>query len=411
MGEKHFLFITDYQKYVEIIISLVAILVLAKALGEISERLGYPSMIGEIFAGIILGPTILGFVQFDDAISVFADLGIISLLFISGAEMNLRTFSRTRRASTSTAIGGVAIPFIIGFIVGFLFSLNFEQMLFMGIVMSVTSIGIAVRTLIDMKRLNTRAGYTVVGAAILDDIIGIVLLAIVSSFAIKQDGDLIGTFLPLMVGIAFLIVLIVFGRDLVARLYESTRLARTHEMPYAVAIISGLVLALITHLLGLHYAIGAFVAGLIIGPQLQKNVHLLESLSDFAIGFMATFFFGSVGLLFAISADSLLSWFVLAVVIAAIAGKVMGGYIGSRRYMGSGTEALLVGIGLCPRGEMALIIANVAFIGGIIDEVIFTAVTVMVIVTILFTPTTLKRGFRALDRKRGMGSPGLTSSQ
>jgi len=391
---------------VDIIIGLIAILVLAKVLGEVAERLGYPSMIGEIIAGIILGPTILGLVHFDDTISLFADLGIIALLFISGAEINLRSFSKAKRVSVATAVAGVILPFVLGVLVAFLFSLNPEQMLFMGIVLSATSIGIVVRTLIEMKRLNSTVGYTIVGAAILDDIIGIMLLAVLSSVAIKQEGDPFITLIPMIVGLVFLAILIVFGRNLVSRLYGSTRLARTHEMPYAVAIILGISMAALTHLLGLHYAIGAFVAGLILGPQLQKNVRLLESLTDFAFGFMATFFFASIGLLFAISVNDLFSLLVLGVVLAAMTGKVVGGYLGSIKFMSTKREALLVGVGLCPRGEMALIIANVAYINGIIGEAIFTAVTVMVIVTILFTPTALKRGFRDMAGTSIEDSPG-----
>lgn len=383
----------------DVILSLIVIMILAKALGEVAERLGYPSMIGEIFAGIILGPTILGLVQFDDTISLFADLGIISLLFISGAEMNLRAFSRTKKASSATAIGGIALPFVLGVVVAVVFSMTPEQTLFMGVVLSATSIGIAVRTLIDMKRLNTPVGYTIVGAAIIDDIVGIMLLAVLSSVAIDPQADLLTTMVPMIIGLVLLGVLIVFGRDLVAKLYQLTHQAKTHEMPYAVAILVGLSLAAITHMLGLHYAIGAFIAGLVIGPQLQKNVHLMESLTDFAFGFMATFFFASVGLLFAISLDNLLSALVLAVVLVALIGKMAGGYLGSIRFMSSRKEALLVGVGLCPRGEMALIIANVAFLHGIIGEAIFTAVTVMVIVTILFTPTALKRGFGTTKEK------------
>ncbi|MFP4196184.1 MAG: cation:proton antiporter [Methanomassiliicoccales archaeon] len=373
----------------EVIVALIVILILAKGLGELFERVGYPSMVGEILAGVILGPSLLGLVEFNGTIRLFADLGIIALLFISGAEMNLDSLARSRRSSASAAIGGVVVPFGLGLLVGLAFHLDWTESVFLGTVLSVTSIGISVRTLLDLKSLKGRIGSTIVEAAIFDDVIGIVLLALLSSFALAGGQGVLETFLPMLAGAVILILLVTVGRGPVASLYDRARRASTHEMSYAVAILIGLILATVTHLSGLHYAIGAFVAGLIIGPPIRKNIHLFESLSDFAFGFMATFFFASVGLLLHLSVDHLTSLLVPVTVVLAILGKVLGGYLGALRPLGR-EDALTVGIGLVPRGEVALIIANIALIQGVIGDKLFTAVTVVVLVSILVTPTLLK---------------------
>jgi Kef-type K+ transport system membrane component KefB len=386
---------------VDVIIGLLLILVVAKALGELCERLGISSMIGEILAGVILGPSLLGFVDFDSTMSIFADLGIIALLFMSGAEMRMDRLAGSALPSVSTALGGMLVPFSLGCLVGLMFGLSLIQLLFLGAILSVTSIGISVRTLIDLKKLNTKVGYTIVEAAIFDDLIGIVLLAVLSSLALEQDQSLLQNLIPLVVGIAILLVLISVGRKRLEHLYEKARKARSHEMPYVLAIIIGIGLASFTQLVGLHFAIGAFVAGLIIGPQIRKEINLLESLGDLAFGFLATFFFASVGLLIAISSDNLFSWMIPIIIILGLFGKIAGGYFGSRHFMKSKGGSLLVGIGLCPRGEIALIISSIAFINGIIGEGLLTAVTILVITSVIFTPVAMRLGFRRFDPESG----------
>jgi Kef-type K+ transport system membrane component KefB len=384
----------------DIILQILALFILAKLLGEAAEWLGHSSMIGEIMAGMVLGPFLLGWVEFTDALELFADLGIVSLLFISGAEMNLRSLSEGKRTSILTAMGGVSVPFLAGMFIGLAFDLGLERSLFLGIVLSVTSIGISVRSLIDLKRLNTREGYVIVGAAFFDDIVGIVLLGLLATLVIDPNGDLLGTLIPMSAGIAILLILITVGREPLLRLYDLTSRAHTHEMPYAAAIAIGLGVAVMTHLAGLHYALGAFVAGLVIGPHVRKDLKLLESLTDFSFGFMATFFFATVGVLFSISVADLMDPLILVVVVSAIGAKVLGGLLGSLEGLGDGTRAMVVGIGLAPRGEVALIIANIALVGGLIGADLYAAVTITVIVSIIFTPTALRKGFSLLDRKR-----------
>ncbi|NYT06308.1 MAG: hypothetical protein GKC04_08105, partial [Methanomicrobiales archaeon] len=172
----------------EFLLAIILLLATAKALGEVLERTGYPAMIGEIAAGIVLGPSLLGIVAMDGTMEIFADIGLIALLFISGVELNIAQFIQARTVAASTALAGVVVPFSFGFCIGALLGFSALESFFCAITLSITSIGISVRSLIDLKRLTTPVGTTIVSAAVLDDIIGIVLLAVLSSLALQAEA-------------------------------------------------------------------------------------------------------------------------------------------------------------------------------------------------------------------------------
>ncbi len=377
------------------LIELILILVGAKVLGELAERSGFPSLVGEISAGILLGPALLGWVVPGETIEIFSDIGIIVLLFISGAQLNIRTFSRSEKAGMVTAVGGIAVPFLLGFLLGILSGLGMIVSLLIGTTLSITSIGISVRTLVDLRQLRSDAGTLIVSAAVIDDIIGILLLSILMAIA---AGTAAGpaVFLPVSLTIIFLVVMVYAGRWFIPWLFEKTARAHTHEMPYSVAIIIALATAAVAHAAGLHYSIGAFIAGLILGDSIRRDRSLFDSLSDFAFGFFVSIFFVYVGLLFPPFTSEVASFFLIPFIAVAFAGKIIGGYAGSRPFLTGRTAPLLVGIGLCPRGEIALVVAKVALTAGIIGSVLYSSIVIMVLATIFSTPFLLTWGFRSL---------------
>ncbi len=377
----------------DIILQLLLLLIFAKLFGELVERMGYPALIGEIAAGVLLGPSLLGWVTTNETIEVFANIGIIALLFVSGAEMNLKSFLDRRKVAVSTAVAGVIVPFAGGILLGHLLNFSQAETLFLAIALSITSIGVSVRILVDYKQLNTVLGTTIVSAAVIDDIIGIFLLGILSAVAMQGTTLAGSSFLSgMLIAIGFLVLFVLIAPRVLPWLFGLARKTETHEMVYSVAIILALASAWLSHTAGLHYSIGAFIGGLILGDQIRKDRMLFDSLMDFGFGFFVTLFFASVGLLFSFTWDTFLSPYVIPIIVVAIGGKIIGGFIGSFHFL-TKAEALIVGLGMTPRGEIALVVAKVALVGGVIGSALFSAVTVMVIATIIITPLLMKRGF------------------
>jgi Kef-type K+ transport system membrane component KefB len=376
----------------DILLQILLLLIVAKLLGELLEQAGYPALIGEILAGIVLGPSILNLVVTSPTLELFADIGIIALLFISGVDMNIRSFLASRNIAVSTAIAGVVVPFLLGYVAGMLFGLSFLESLFIAIALSITAIGVSVRTLIDLKRLNTTIGTIIVGAAVFDDIIGILMLGFLSALTshgtITTDVFLTG----LLTSLLFLGLFVTIGRKIILWVFEKARKTQTHEMPYSAAIIIAILAGALSHAAGLHYAIGAFIAGLILGDGIRSDRALFDSLTDFGFGFFVTLFFASIGLLFDLSIETLTSPLVIPIILLAMGGKIIGGFLGSVHYLPK-QKALMVGLGLVPRGGIELVIAKIALIAGIIGVGLYSAITLMVIVTIILTPLILKRGF------------------
>ncbi len=378
----------------DVILQILLLLITAKLFGELLEQRGYPSLIGEIIAGIVLGPSLLSLVVPNPTLEVFSDIGVVALLFLSGAEMNVRTFVERRAIGAATAIAGVAVPFAGGILMGTLLNFSFPETLFVAIALSITSIGISVRILVDLKQLNSAVGTTIVSAAVLDDIIGVFLLGILSAVTMQGGATLDVLLFSVMGGIVFFALFLTAGPRILRGIFDLARRTETHEMVYSVAIILALGSAFLSHYAGLHYAIGAFLAGLVLGEGIRSDRMLFDSLMDFGFGFFITLFFASIGLLFSFTPETFLSPFLLPIIILAFAGKILGGFLGSLPFI-SRKEAFLVGIGMTPRGGIELVIAQVALTAALITPELFSAVTAMVIVTILVTPLLMKKGFFA----------------
>lgn len=382
------------------LVQIIAIILCAKVLGELVERFGFPSLIGEVAAGIVLGPAILNLVSPNEFIEFFADIGIIVLLFMSGAQLNMKTFAKSEKAGIVTGLAGVAFPSAFGVAAGYLVGLGLYECIYLGIALAVTSIGISVRTLVDLRQLKSDIGMIIVAAAVVDDVIGIILLGVLTTLASGIGG--FGTVALTMVLITvFFILILTLGKKIILWSFESSRSARTHEMPYSVAILIALGTAVIAQEAGLHYAIGAFLAGLILGDSIRSDRLLYDSLADFAFGFFTTVFFASIGLFISFSSDSASIPFILLIVIVAFAGKVAGGYVGSFWFLRDRARSLIVGLGLSPRGEISLVVSKVALSSGLISATLFSSVTVMVIISIFLTPILMTRGFLGLQARGG----------
>ncbi|MHC1626336.1 MAG: cation:proton antiporter [Methanoculleaceae archaeon] len=377
----------------EVILGIAVVLICAKALGELAERAGIPAMVGEIMAGILLGPALLDLVEFEGVIRIFSDIGVITLLFISGVEINTRAFSRNRNAAASTAIAGVAIPFLLGLAAGRIFGISLTESLFLATVLSITSIGVTVGALIELKALSTRPGAIIVGAAVIDDLIGVVLLAVLLPVSLTGAFSLKNLLVTIVLAGIFLAVSTTVGKRVLGWLFDRVHHARTHEIAYSAALITALLLAAVAASIGLHYGIGAFIGGVILGDHIRKDRALFDSLVDISFGFFVPFFFASIGLMFVPDIGDI-SLVPPVLILFAFIGKMVGGFVGSYPFLRETIPSLLVGVGICPRGEISLVVAQAAFAAGLISPVIFQAVTVMIIVMVLVPPVLLKYLYR-----------------
>jgi len=380
--------------------ALLLLLVVAKIFGELVERTGFPSLIGEIGAGIFLGPGILGVVVPDETIATAADIGLILLLFASGLQLNQRSFLRSLKTGLPVAVCGVIVPFLGGVAAGYMAGYDTVMSLVIGITLSITSIGVSLRALVDIRQLKSDVGLVIVSAAVIDDVLGILLLGTLSAL-ILGGGALHGSLLLVLSAILFIGLLLYPGRKWIPWLFSVSHRAKTHEMSYSVALIIGIACALLSNFAGLHYAIGAFLAGLILGDSIRSDRTLYDSLSDVAFGFFVTIFFASIGLLFppGLTGFSLLS--LAGLTALAMVTKTAGGFAGSFFALRDWKKSLLVGIGLCPRGEIALVVVSVSLAAGLISAALFSTLTLVVIATVLVSPLLMTRGFPGLLPEEG----------
>jgi Kef-type K+ transport system membrane component KefB len=377
---------------------IIVLLIAAKILGEFVEYAGYPSLIGEIIAGILLGPTIFNLVEITPVIQFFSTIGVILLLFITGVEINQKIFRSARERMIVTGLTAAALPFVIGYVLGIVLSLSADESVFVAVVFMLTSIGISVRTLIEERQLNTDFGMTIVGGAVVCAVTGIIIFGILSS--IKAEGTLThySILRPLLVAVLFILVITTIGKKVFQFIYDRVQVLHNHALTYAVAFLIACTSAFFSSLLGLTFVVGAFFAGISLNKSVHEDHDIHESLHNTAFGIFITVFFASVGLIMKIPVMELFSPFILIVIVVAIAAKVIGGFIGSYPFLKDTRFAFLVGLGMIPRGDLTLALAQSAIVAGIISQQIYTATVLVVLITVLITPFFLKVGLNHMKK-------------
>jgi Kef-type K+ transport system membrane component KefB len=382
----------------DVLAGIIILLIAAKILGELVEYTGYPSLIGEIIAGILLGPSVFNLVEVTPVIQFFSTIGVILLLFITGVEINPKIFRSARERMIATGLTAAAIPFVIGYVLGTLLFLSADESLFLAVVFMLTSIGISVRTLMEERQLNTDFGMTIVGGAVVCAITGIILFGILSS--LKAEGIITHETIiqPLLVAILFIVAITSVGKKVFRFIYERVQLYHNHALTYSVVFLIACTSAFFSQLLGLTFVVGAFFAGITLNKSVHEDHDIHESLHNMAFGIFITVFFASVGLLMKVQVAELFSPFIVIIILVAIAAKVIGGFIGSWPFLRDKSLALLVGLGMIPRGDLTLALAQAAIVTGIISQQIYTATVILVLVTVLVTPLFLKIGLNQIKK-------------
>ncbi|MEK5441382.1 MULTISPECIES: cation:proton antiporter [unclassified Fredinandcohnia] len=372
----------------------LAIIVFAvKLVGHLSTKIGQPSVFGKLLVGIILGPSLLGIIHPNELISELAEVGVILLMFLAGLETDLKEFKKNAFASTSVAIGGVILPFLGGMGLSIAFGFDTTVAIYMGVLLVATSVSISVQTLRELGKLKSREGVTILGAAVLDDVLGIIILSAVLGLmaggAAGAGG--ISSILILLVKIAlFFVLAIAIGYFVLPKLLKVFQRFNVSQTVLSFAVIVALLFAYMGEVFGVAGIVGSYVCGLMLSltPQSEEMTHKVET---FSYPFFVPLFFVNIGLVANFrEVNPEILWFSILLALVAIVGKVLGGALGAKVAKFSTSSSFGIGAGMVARGEVGLIIAMIGIERGIISNDLFSSAIIVVIATTLVTPPLIK---------------------
>lgn len=389
-----------------LLLQIALILISARVFAEIATRLNFPSIIGELVAGIILGPTVFGLIEPSDAIKLLAEIGIILLLFEVGLETDLERLARAGPRAVTVAIFSFVIPFILGFgLCYYLFDLSILVSLFVGGTLTATSIGVTVRILADLGRQRSHEGQVVLGAAVVDDVLGVFLLAVLYEFSVSGTVSLYNA------GKIIFFVTLFFILAPIAAKFISRLIKRYHhvsEIPGIIPItLISLVLsfAALAHLMGAPELLGGFAAGIALSrrfflpfgvamktdPDFTEKVHMeIRPI----IQLFTPIFFVMVGLSLDLSAIDWSSGFIwmfsISIAVVAIAGKLAGAFFVRE----PNHSRIAIGMAMVPRGEIGLIFAELGRVSGIFSNAIYAGMIIVIAYTTLFSPFWIKAYYK-----------------
>jgi Kef-type K+ transport system membrane component KefB len=381
---------------------LIAVIILAaKAAGYLSVRLGQPSVLGELLVGILLGPSLLDLLHLPfldgkhlgETITELGELGVLLLMFIAGLELHLDELTRNTKVSALAGIMGVLTPVALGTGTGLLFGFETESAVFLGLTLGATSVSISAQTLMELKVLRTRVGLGLLGAAVFDDVLIILLLSI--TLAVVAGGSSVAGILLILVR-----MIIFLGASAAFGLYVLPRLVRINaRLPISQGVLSLAVVILLLYGVaaevvgGMAAITGTFVAGLMFARAPEKE-RLMQGVSALAYGLFVPIFFVSIGL--AVNIRDLESGALLltgTIIVVAIISKFFGSGLGARWAGFSWRESWQLGAGMVSRGEVGLIVANVGIGAGLITSKEFSAIVGMVLASTIVTPPMLRALF------------------
>lgn len=390
----------------------------ARLCGELGVRLKQMAFLGELLAGVVLilvishlpDPLYSSFLEIrdGDVLGVIVNLAILFLMVMAGMEMNVEELSQASKSGAVIAAGGVILPFCLGFGLGWWLipasSYKFVQSFFLGTSLSITAIPVTTRIFMELGQLNTRLGHMVIGAAVIDDVIGLIMLSVLLGLIKAGQSPSVGYMGLLMLKIGlFFGAVIALGKIAMPQIASRLWQARSAEITFTVVLIFALGLGLLGEYIGLHFAIGAFLAGLFVeetafGSKAFNEIK--ERVSGITLGFLGPLFFASAGLHFSLTSIAPAWYFIILVIVAASAGKVLG-CGGMARLLGfSGRESLTIGVAMNSRLMVELVIATIALDAGLFShpvpvppvvDALFSSVLLMAFTTSVATAVILRR--------------------
>ncbi|MFN4074321.1 MAG: cation:proton antiporter [Cloacibacterium sp.] len=395
--------------------NLLILLVVAKVFGEIFERFKQPAMIGEIIAGIIVGPSLLNIVHRTEDIKVISELGIFLLVIIAGLEINLDDILKSLKGrNIIISLMAFFVPILSGIAVGYYFDKDIMTTVFIGLCVAITALPVSIRILMDLGKINSYIGQKIISVAIFDDVIALTILGLILNINDSEMtlSNVVKNASISLLKLTIFVVILFAAYYLIKKLSNRENyferqlnklllLLKGKESLYAIFFVFVLTFSTITESLGLHFIIGAFFAAMLISENLVGKKHLdsfHKTTNGLAMGFLAPIFFAGIGLEFNVT--SIQNFGLLLTVIAvSYFSKIFGGYFGGRMAGLDSKNSLTLGIGLNARGIMELVIANIAYKAGLINAEVFSILVIMGVLTTLSTPIMLKRSFKLIDKK------------
>ncbi|MDN2565597.1 cation:proton antiporter [Aquibium sp. A9E412] len=392
---------------------LFALLVVTRLFGELLERLRQPAAIGEILAGVALALVaasalpvpLLADLADSPFLGVAAEFGIFFLLLLAGIEMRPKEIADHSGTSLAVALGGVLVPLALGFALAWIAlpesPLKFAQALLIGVALSISAVPVAVGIFMELGLLHTRVGQTVVSAAIFDDVIGLILLAVLTG--VIQTGAMPGpaAMAMLLAKVAlFFAITVTIGLFVYRRISALVARMRVPAPHFSALIALSLGFAALAEALGMDFILGPFIAGLFFSPETvgrKAYERIKKSVGDVTDGLLAPLFFASIGVRVELGAFAAIPTFLAALIAVAVIGKLLGAGLPARLAGLSRRESLAVGIGMSGRGAVELIIASIALEAGLfalddpLVENLFSALVIMAVVTTVLTPLGLRR--------------------
>lgn len=377
----------------EFLFDLALILISTKLFGLITKKVRMPQVVGALVAGVILGPAVLNVLSETEFIQKLAELGVIVLMFTAGLETDINQLKKTGKASFIIAVLGVIIPLAGGFFIASIFNKGNDvntilQNVFIGIILTATSVSITVETLKEMGKLNTRAGNAILGAAIIDDILGIIALTITTSLADPSINVII-----VLAKIVMFFILAGFAGYLFhwAFIKLDERYQRDLRRFVIIAFVFCLLLSFCAEeFFGVADITGAFIAGLVISDS-NRSKYLNSRFETLSYMLLSPIFFASIGIKVQLTAmTKTIFIFAILLLLVAILSKVFGCALGAKLCRYSNREAIQIGTGMISRGEVALIVANKGIAMGLMLPEFLAPVVIVVVVTTIVTPILLK---------------------
>lgn len=376
----------------ELLIALVAIFAAAKIFGELAERIGQPAVLGEMVGGIVIGVSGLHLIDpHEPLLHVLSELGVLLLLFLIGLETDIRRLLSVGSASLAVALAGVVLPFAAGYGVGVWLAYPTTVSVFLGAALTATSVGITARVLSDLGHLKSDESQVILGAAVVDDILGLVLLTVISAIAAGETLTTLGVAKIFGIAFGFVILAVVVGSILAPRLIALITRLRVGKALFFASIMFAFVLAWLASAVGSGLIIGAFAAGVVLAKT-DRGRDVEHEVYDVA-QFFIPIFFVSVGAAVDLTAINPFNpesrqFFIIGMLLTlvAIVGKLLAGYAAFGRPL----RKLVIGVGMVPRGEVGLIFAQLGLSAGLLSGGLYSSVALMVMITTFVAPPALR---------------------
>lgn len=366
---------------------LILILITTVLLGQLFSRLNMPAVIGQLLSGIILGPAILGWVHPDSIVALFSEFGVILLMFLAGLESDLDLLKKYFKLSFTVAAVGVILPVVFTGLASMAFGMKFLEALFIGIVFAATSVSISVVVLQEANKLHTRTGSAILGAAVVDDILAVVVLSLFTTFSHEggKSGVTDNFLINLLIEASYFIVVWLIYKWVAPHFMKA---AEKLDVNYSV-VIASLVLALAmawaADFVGLSAVVGAFFGGLAI-RQTPQYKEVNSSVSSIGYAIFIPVFFADIGLSMTFESFIQDIWFIIVMTILALASKFWAGKYSSEVFGFTKNEGNIVGAGMISRGEVALIVAQIGINHHLFPEDIYSSLILVIIVTTVLSP-------------------------